>query len=162
MKKFNLTETQMKIWGLLCCGKSRKEIGSILVPALSCKTVEYHINSPKTGIYEKLSVNSDTALVKLGIENGVDKIGESILMEVEDSIDLVTNQKIEIKSTKQLAKALLIAATAAANGKANPVQVNCLCQATSSLIELMRFQLILNDRESASKRLSDKSIDALG
>jgi hypothetical protein len=72
----------------------------------------------------------------------------------------------EIKTTSDLAKALLKAAGLAANGSADVGQVNSLCSCTNTLIKLARLQIEANEGRTSGVhwltegRQSDEEADA--
>jgi hypothetical protein len=132
---------------MLGLGMTRKAIGDEL--GISQKTVEFHISgtdNPKS-LTASLGLGSHE-LVRFAIEHGMVKPGEKTMnpRTQPNGNGQSAPAAHKLKSTGDLAQALLDAASAAAAGSADVLQVNALCQCTSSLIELAKLQIQANEK----------------
>lgn len=133
-----LSQAQYQILQGLVTGLPHKEIADTI--GMKLKTMEFHIYAPNPNSIESLfKVKGLAAIVRRALEIGVKPIKGAVVH---------TPLPHPIKTTSDLADALMRAATAAAEGKCDPVQVGCLCQATSAIILLARLQMEVRERQA--------------
>lgn len=133
-----LTAKEGEIVRLLALDLGVKEIADRL--GVSAKTVEWHLNGTENrrSVYAVLGVRSKAAAARWAVENGLVKPGE----KMEDKMmEQPRQEEPKVETSGDLARVLMRAAAQAAAGKANPLQVNALCQCTQALIGLTRMTL---------------------
>lgn len=142
-----LTEQQMEILRMLGVGVSTKAIAIKL--GISEKTVEFHIAGTENpnSLYKALQCRSRAELIRFAIEHGLVKPGDKA--EPDKASPEKAPPATVLKTTSDLGGALLRCASLAAEGKADVLQVNALCQCTDSLIELARLTMQVRDRYPA-------------
>ena len=131
-----LGSQQLQIVKCLALGLSRKQIADEL--QCSVKTVEFHISGTGNArsIYAALNARSDEQIVRLAVEAGMVKPGETTAArKVERPI------AVELKGIEDLKTAMLRGATMAANHTADPLQINALVQCSDGYIRLVRTQM---------------------
>jgi DNA-binding CsgD family transcriptional regulator len=144
----SLGPKQTAILRYLGLGLSTKQIASEL--AIDEKTVEFHINSASPQCIAKvINIQTRADMVRYAIESGLVKKGEKFVSPV-----VVKNMGPipELKNLGDLTNALLHAASRAAAGQAEPLQVQALCQTTHSIIELGRFLMEAGERGADIRR----------
>lgn len=129
--QFGLTSQQIEAIDNLSYGMERKTIANAM--GLSVKTVEFHLAKAM----EHLKIGGDKALIRWAIDNGFGKKREAPASPLTPVI---------IRDSDQLAKVLLNTCEEAANGRANPVQSNIMCQCAGVLIDLYRLKMEINAR----------------
>jgi len=102
-------------------GKSTKEIAAEM--GVSAKTAEYH----RAKLGEKIGVSGVQPLTAIA--------ARSIEARAKD-LNPQVFQPISVKSIDDLEKAIVKMAEDAVNGKANPVQVQCIVSLTGALCDL--------------------------
>jgi hypothetical protein len=134
-----LTAQQSQILKMLALGMLPKAIGPEL--GLSPKTVEFHIGGPENprSIKRLLGLNR-AGMVRYAVENGLVRPGDKAMNDNESMLPLVPPGR-SMKTTSDLAQALLTAAAQASEGKANVLQVNVLCACTQALVNLTRMEI---------------------
>jgi len=133
-----LSEKQLRIAVMLAEGLQHKEIA--LKMGSNTKTIESYIygnGDPAKGIEGILGVSGRAGIVKWALEQGL----------LKNKALASPPFKIQIEGTPQLAKALMNCAEDAANGRAEPMQVNALCSATQAFINLARLQMEVIERK---------------
>lgn len=128
---YGLSSRQTEILQMLSEAMGRKLMAGVL--KISPKTIEHHIALME----KKLNVFGDKALVKYAIEHGLSGFEPRQKLQAPYQV---------VKSTGQLLDVLLAKCEEAANGKADPVQANTLCQYAGTFIDLARLQMEITDR----------------
>lgn len=148
-RPFGLGEKELAILRMLSLSLPRKEIALKL--GLSPKTVDWYIGWSEenpNSIGSVLKLRSVAEMVRFAVEHGLVKPGERTMEKAQ----VVNAQAVRVpagfKTTGDLAQALLQAAAQAAEGLADVLQVNALCQCTDSLIHLARLQMDAVERQS--------------
>ena len=140
-----LTQRDLQILKLLGLGQPTKAIAAEL--GLSDKTIEYHIGGPGNprSLYAKLGKRSRADLIRFAIENHLVSPGETPMTDKPKPAP-VTALAVTPKTTSDLAGLLLHAAGQAANGTADVLQINALCQCSDAVIKLAHLQLLASER----------------
>jgi len=148
----DLSDRQVTVLKKVALCQHNKEIADEL--HLSVKTIEFHVSE----LQKKLGVNGRDELIRLAFEQGVVTKGERAM---RDAKLILRTPEVEIKTSNDLTDALMQAATNAANGKADPVQVNSLCQVTNTMINFARLQMDVIYRQGGRipKWLTNGSIE---
>lgn len=139
INSFDLSDRQLCILKKIALCSNAKQIALDL--KVSVKTVEFHVAKLK----KKLNLQSHEELVRFAYENGLVSKGERAV--IRESKPLQVTPEIDIASANELTDALMKAAKDAANGNANVLQVNALCQATNTLINFARLQMEVLERQ---------------
>lgn len=140
-----LTDRDTQILRGLALGRSRKEIAFDL--GLSPKTVEYHINAPDNpcSIITKIGKPkgaTNQELVRFAVENGLVKRGEKP-SEIKKPLKCAVKV---LRTSNELAQALLEGASQAAAGQADVLQLNALCNCSDALCRLAALQMRAEER----------------
>lgn len=138
----NLTDQELHVLKSIASGLCTKEIAAAM--QLSPKTVEYH----RSSLMAKLNIRDTASLTRFAIQNKLVhaqagpalQAGRSAAFKVQSST--VQGSTVPpIRTTNDLAQALLTGAAQAANGTADVLQLNALCQCSDALIRLARLQV---------------------
>lgn len=140
---FSLTDQELTVVRAIADGLNTKEIAGVM--KLSPKTVEYH----RAAVMAKLKISDIPTLVRFAVKHNL----------VNPKPAVVPAAAEKIQGTPQLAQALLAAASAAAAGTADVLQVNALCQVSDALIRLARLQMEANREGARVGWLTDKVKD---
>jgi DNA-binding CsgD family transcriptional regulator len=128
---FNLNERDLQLLSLIGAGLPDKAIAAEL--GLSPKTIAYHIicsENPRC-IGTKLGLSSRPQLVAFAVKHNLS----------QPTVNAPKTEPKELKTTSDLAQALLRGASQAAANQADPLQINSLCQCTDALIRLAKMQM---------------------
>lgn len=139
----NLTYRDLRIIKLIALGRTREEVAQEL-QFKSVKTLEFHLNGTENAnsIKKRFGINSPSDFTHFAIEHKLIKPGEKYAdpnQPTGDNGELL--DPIDINGIEDLKAAVLRGAALAANGKANAMQINSLCQCSDAYIRICRIQL---------------------